>query len=292
MTDTIVGVIEEVNKVMSEKGSLWEGIKAGIGTLFKGLWSEVMPYLKFAFGALLEQVGQATNFTSLKNAGLSMQVSASQHAPGLNGIMGNPQAKVDRAIHTAIDEVASGSVMGNLGGFIGNGLMGIVDGIGGLLSGNAGGLTDKAVARFRASGANFMDIFGSNDDLRAMAGNMAREKNTTYGGRGFYSLKNLPTTDVQDGLVTSSGQVVKYPKGELLAVLAPQQQMSGGGNGKMELSGTIRLETPAGATNLTMDDFKRLGLHAIAATITHEQNKTEKGYGLNDSKDIKTRLAI
>jgi hypothetical protein len=295
LSGTIGKVMDDVVKILNDPNrSILGAIKDGIGQLFRGLVNEVMPYFQFGFGKMFETVGQALPMgmgDSMMRAGIAMQAKAISSTPALASMLG--QSSVNTLIGRANSEAAMADSNNNLLTRVGSSIFNLLSAAGKTSTGDfLGGWTD-----LKLSGAQFVDGIGGLFDWKGTdngfgdwIGNGESLEASVRRNNGLSTHYN--PIKVEDGLVTSSGQVVKYPKGELLAVLAPQQQMSGGGNGKMELSGTIRLETPAGATNLTMDDFKRLGLHAIAATITHEQNKTEKGYGLNDSKDIKTRLAI
>lgn len=238
----------------------------GLGKLFIKLIDVITPYMQWGFGKLIETLGGILpgwmGGDSMKASGMEMQYRAGSKNSNIGSMMGfdkGGQGAYQQQMLGAYgkDSIGWGTYARNMaaGAAIGS----IIPGVGTLVGAGIGGLY------------------------------------------GLYQKMNEQTpqerlnsaTKVNDGVITSTGQVIKYPKGELLSVMSPQQNgVGGGGNTALALSGTIRLETPVGDTNLTMEDFKRMGMHVIANAISHEQSKSEKGYGLNDSKDIRTTLAI
>lgn len=301
-------VMDEVKAIFNGEGTLLQQLGLGLKTLFEKVVSEIVPYIQIAFGKLFEAVGNALpewvpGKGSMINSGIQMQVgddSNSRQAQISKNIFGETdQSLVQKQIDGAIKSAGSGTMLGNL-------TSGIFYSLASGISGFAG-FFDKDIKKQSdywgdKATANLKDVFGSNDNLRAFG-----ERYMKAGDEAFlrdYGLKNINTyikpemnqqeTHVKDGVVTSSGKVIKYPKGELLGILSPQQNIESSGPSvhSMVLSGTIKLETPAGNTTLTLEDFKKAGIHLIASAIGHEQDKTEKGYGLNDSKDIKTTLAL
>ena len=263
----ITGLMKTVTELFNSNGSFLDHLKSGLVMLAKGLVDVIGPYMKYAFGKLFEAMsGIPIIGDSIARKGIEMQTNAAMSSPGLAKSVGLETAE-GREAQKAKQMSAYGQENKS-------------DGVNNYLKyGAAGAAVGSLIPVIgTAVGAGLGLLYGA-------------FKNTQRDDPEDRFAANAQS--VQDGLITSTGAVIKYPKGELLGVMSPQQNMSGGGGlSAMNLSGTITLQTPLGPTNLTMEDFKRVGIHTIASAITNEQNKTAKGYGLNDSKDIKTQLSI
>lgn len=265
-------VIDDVKNFFSNSNKPFlQTLADGLGMLFSKIIDQVLPYIKYGFGGILKSLsGLPLVGDSLGAKGDEMMLSAAKGNGAITGLMGGEQGRQQK-LNEFRDDAQKTATNLSAGQIIGAATVGVISAL---------------LAPFTMGGSLAVGAAATGAILTG-------EKAYNYATAD--SQVNQRVASVQDGVVTSSGQVIKYPKGELLSIMSPTQNMSEGigtGGGTLELTGTIRLETPSGSANLTIDDFKRAGIHLIANAIGHEQDKSSRGYGLNDSTDIKTNLAI
>ena len=265
MSTSITGLMTDVTNLFNSEGSFMEHVKTGFIKIFKGLYDIVGPYMKFGFGKLFEILGNALpswlGGASLKASGIEMQTNAAMSSAGVakaSGLdtAGSLQAQKTKQMGAYKDSDVSDKTVNSLAyGLAGAAIGSVIPGVGTAIGAGLG----LAYATY---------------------------KNMTMGTpeeRYASEMKN-------QGPSITPVATARYASGELNTSMGSSSNNQA--NNNLNITGSINVVSPDGRTKVTMDDMRKMGIHVLAQAVTNEQNKTSKGYGLNDSKDIKHSTSI
>ena len=225
----IRGIMGDKNKTFFEK----------IGTIFdkviRFVLDGVMPYVKVIFGEILKAMKEVPYVgESLWKAGIKMEMGDEKTRKVTEAIGIDNKGALTEIVKNFRKEDEDSSFFGDFFGGLGNGIMGVVDGVGGLAASTIGWesaaqeLYQTSGARFRRSGADFGDAFtGGNEYKQALTTEAL--KGGGYSDRKYLELAGLDAvpeamgaemSQVKDALALSNGKVLSGSAGSAMAMIS------------------------------------------------------------------------
>lgn len=225
-----------IREIMGDKNkTFFQKIGTIFGEVVRFVLDGVMPYVKVIFGEILKAMKEVPYVgESLWKAGIKMEMSDDKTRKVTEAIGIDNKSGLTEIVKNFRKEDEDSSFFGDFFGGLGNGIMGVVDGVGGLAASTIGWesaaqeLYQTSGARFRRSGADFGDAFtGGNEYKQALTTEAL--KGGGYSDRKYLELAGLDAipeamgaemSQVQDALALSNGKILSGSAGSAMAMIS------------------------------------------------------------------------
>ena len=227
-----------IRKIMNGDGTFFDKMGAIFDKVVKFVLEGVMPYVKILFGEILKSMKDIPLVgESLFKAGVAMETKDKNTRDKASAMGIDNKGNLTEIVKNFRKEDEDSSFFGDLFGGIGNGIMGVVDGIGGLATSAMGWESaaqeyyQLSAARFSRSGADFGDAFtGGNEYKQALTTEAL--KGGGYGSQKYLELTGLDAvpaemgaeianaSKVNDYLALSNGQAMSGAPGSAMALIS------------------------------------------------------------------------
>jgi len=207
------GFITDIRAIMGDKNkSFFDKIGTIFDKVIRFVLDGVMPYVKVIFGEILKSMKEVPYVgESLWKAGIKMEMGDEKTRKITENIGIDNKGALTEIVKNFRKEDEDSSFFGDFFGGLGNGIMGVLDGAGGLVT-SAMGMESVAQdfyqtsgARFRRSGADFADAFtGGNEYKQALTTEAL--KGGGYTDRKFLELAGLDAVPESMGAEMSQVQ--------------------------------------------------------------------------------------
>jgi hypothetical protein len=272
------GFITDIRAIMGDKNkSFFDKIGTIFDKVIRFVLDGVMPYVKVIFGEILKSMKEVPYVgESLWKAGIKMEMGDEKTRKITENIGIDNKGALTEIVKNFRKEDEDSSFFGDFFGGLGNGIMGVLDGAGGLVT-SAMGMESVAQdfyqtsgARFRRSGADFADAFtGGNEYKQALTTEAL--KGGGYTDRKFLELAGLDAvpesmgaemSQVQDALALSNGKILSGNAGSAMALISElnANKYSNATNSSEQtitvvVNGEIEAKTKSGVQKINAKEF-------------------------------------
>jgi hypothetical protein len=225
-----------IRKIMNGDGTFFGKMKEIFSDIIKFVFENVMPYVKIIFGEILKSMKDIPLVgESLWKAGIAMETKDKNTRDKASAMGIDNKGNLTEIVKNLRKDDESSTFAGDFFGGLGNGLMGVLDGAGGLAASLVGWesaaqeMYTSSGARFRRSGADFADAFtGGNEYKQALTTNALK-------GGGYSDQKYLELSDLDAVPVEMRAEIAEASKVNDYLALSNGQAMSGAPGSAMAL---------------------------------------------------------